>query len=108
MDLNKQMGERIYLIRTARGYTRECLAEMAAISSKFLYEIETGKTGFSAETLYRLCKALEVDSNAILTGKTKVEYDSKLLRTIQLFTEEQTRQISVILEEINSLLKNKI
>lgn len=52
--------------------------------------------------------AMEVDCNAILTGKMKVEYDSKLLKTIQLFNNEQTEQISNILEEIGDLLKDKI
>lgn len=108
MELNKRIGERVYLARVMRGYTRECLAESANISPKFLYEIETGKKGFSVSVLYRLCMALEVDCNAILTGKMKVEYDNKLLKTIQLFNDEQTEQISNILEEIGDLLKDKI
>lgn len=105
MDLIKQMGERVYLARIMRGYTRECLAELADISPKFLYEIETGKKGFSAGVLYRLCQALEVDGNFILSGKMKVEYDNKLMKTLQLFNEEQTKQISNILEDISELLK---
>ena len=34
-------GERILMLRSDRGYTREQLAELANISEKFLYEIET-------------------------------------------------------------------
>ena len=108
MELNRRIGERVYLMRVMRGYTRECLAELADISPKFLYEIETGKKGFSVGVLYRLCMALEVDCNAILTGKMKAEYDGKLLKAIQLFDEEQTKQISNILEEISDLLKDKM
>ena len=107
MEINKRIGERVYLTRVMRGYTRECLAELADISTKFLYEIETGKKGFSASVLYRLCVALEVDCNAILTGKMKVEYDNRLLGAIQLFNDEQTSQITNILEEISELLKDK-
>jgi len=108
MELNRRIGERVYLMRVMRGYTRECLAELADITPKFLYEIETGKKGFSVAVLYRLCMALEVDPNAILTGKMKAEYDGRLLKAIQLFNDEQAKQISNILEEISDLLKDKI
>ena len=66
-----EAGKRIRSIRLSRGYTRKHLAEMASISSKFLYEIENGKKGFSAIVLYKLCNALEVDFGYILTGKEK-------------------------------------
>ena len=42
-NLYKEVGERIYLTRVMRGYTRDTLAELASISPKFLYEIEIGK-----------------------------------------------------------------
>lgn len=50
-DLYVGAGNRIRALRENRGYTREQLAEMADISSKFLYEIEVGNKGFSARTL---------------------------------------------------------
>ena len=39
-------GHRIRTIRKQRGYSREYLAELSDISTKFLYEIECGKKGF--------------------------------------------------------------
>lgn len=56
ITLYKEAGERILLVRIMRGYTRETLAERAAISPKFLYEIETGRKGFSAAVLFNLCE----------------------------------------------------
>lgn len=55
-----QAGQRIRELREIQNYTRESLAEKVDISVKFLYEIETGKKGFSAETLCRISKALSV------------------------------------------------
>lgn len=63
------VNDRILELRLGRGYSREELAEMAGISSKFLYEIETGRKGFSARTLYGLARALEVSMEYIMTGK---------------------------------------
>ena len=104
MTVYKEAGERILLIRVMRGYTREGLAEMASISPKFLYEIETGRKGFSAIVLYNLCKALKVDCDYILTGREKVNYDQKLLEVLQLFNHSQTECISMILKQIYDLL----
>lgn len=68
-DFYIEAGKRIRLMRVERGYTRKHLAEMASVSTKFLYEIENGKKGFSAKVLYKLCKALDVDCGYILTGE---------------------------------------
>ena len=102
--LYKEIGERILLVRVMRGYTRECLAEMASISIKFLYEIENGKKGFSAIVLYNLCNALNVDSDYILTGKEKMEYDHNLMEALQLFDQSQTEQLSIILKQIYEMM----
>ena len=104
MTVYKEAGERILLMRVMRGYTREVLAEKASISTKFLYEIETGKKGFSAIVLYNLCNALCVDCDYILTGKEKSNYDHKLVETLQLFNQSQTESISKILKQIYELL----
>ncbi len=66
---NLQTGQRIRKLREIHNYTRERFAEKIDISVKFLYEIETGKKGFSAETLYRISKALSVSSDYILHGE---------------------------------------
>lgn len=104
MNIYKKAGERIYLTRVMRGFTRDTLAELASISTKFLYEIETGKKGFSAVVLYNICQALKVDCDYILTGKETISYDQKLMNTLQLFNERQTEQINAILKEIHDLL----
>ncbi len=100
----KKAGERILLMRTMRGYTRENLAEMASITPKFLYEIENGKKGFSAIVLYKLCNALKVDCDYILTGKEKIDCDEKLVEILQLFNQSQTECLSIILKQIYELL----
>lgn len=105
INLYKEVGERIMMTRTMRGYTRECLAELAGISSKFLYEIECGKKGFTVRVFYDLCKALDVDSDYILTGKENVVYDHKLMNSIDLFDEGQMERIGMILKEIHELIK---
>lgn len=68
---NAKAGERIRELREMQNYTREDLAEKVDISSKFLYEIETGKKGFSADTLCRISKSLSVSCDYIMFGEEK-------------------------------------
>ena len=66
---NIEIGERIRRLREIQKYTREGFAEKADISVKFLYEIEAGKKGFSADTLCRIAQGLSVSCDYIMYGK---------------------------------------
>lgn len=65
----RKAGKRIMQLRMEKRYTREQFADIVDISSKFLYEIENGKKGFSATTLLKLSKALNVSMEYIMTGE---------------------------------------
>lgn len=104
VSVYKNAGERILATRQTQGYTRETLAELANISPKFLYEIETGKKGFSALVLYNLCTALNVECDYILTGKPTAEYDICLVNILKSFEKEQTEKIAYILKQIYELI----
>lgn len=63
-----EAGMRIRQLREKQGWTREDLAAVSGISPKFLYEIENGKKGFSAQTLSLLAKCLHVSCDYIMFG----------------------------------------
>ena len=63
------IGGRIKQTRLERKMTRDELAHLAGISNKFLYDIELGKKGMSAETLWKVAQALGVSANWLLTGE---------------------------------------
>lgn len=65
---DKSVGERIKYLRECNGFTRDAFAEMTNISTKFLYEIEAGRKGFSAEILLKISRALSVSCDYLLTG----------------------------------------
>ena len=64
-----EAGRRIYILRTEHNWSREKLAELINCSTKFVYEIESGKKGFSSKTLLLLSKALNVSCDFILLGE---------------------------------------
>lgn len=102
--LYKEAGKRILAVRVMKEVSREELAEKAAITTKFIYEIETGRKGFSGKVLYKICTALNVDCDYILTGKVKEPYDHKLMETIKMFGPERTNNLRKILMQIYKLL----
>lgn len=64
-----EVGERIRLLREKNCYSQEELAKRANITKKFLYEIEHGRKGFSAEVLYALSNALSASCDYLLKGE---------------------------------------
>lgn len=62
------VGGRIKQKRLSLRLTRDNLAYIASISDKFLYDIETGKKGMSAETLHKLARAMDVSADWLLDG----------------------------------------
>ncbi|WP_147354221.1 helix-turn-helix domain-containing protein [Butyribacter intestini] len=100
------VGERIMLLRCDRGYTREQLAELADISDKFLYEIETGKKGFSATTLLNISKALEVSLDYIMTGKGSRKYDEEIVATLEKFKPNTLEMIDRLLKTVYEIFKD--
>ncbi|MDE6204222.1 MAG: helix-turn-helix domain-containing protein [Lachnospiraceae bacterium] len=97
------IGLRIRNLREANSYTRDAFAEKCDISSKFLYEIELGRKGFSVETLFKASKALCVSSDYLLTGNESTKIPTKLLDIIEGFTPEQMEQVQKLLKLVQEL-----
>ncbi len=95
----KHARERIRELRESRKYTRQVLAEKANISEKFLYEIETGKSGFSAETLCQLSKALSVSCDYIMFGEEEEEQSlEKITGILELLEPRQLKKVQQVLK----------
>lgn len=105
--LYKNAGARIRLLRKEQRMTRDELSEKCNVTSKFLYEIEVGKKGFSAETLYDISKALGVSCDYILTGE-KLEVENKeRLTNLHLFERKDIDCVNDILRLLYMLINDK-
>lgn len=99
----KDIGFRIRYLRESNNYTRDALAEKVDISAKFLYEIETGKKGFTVEILYNLSKALNVSCDYILTGNEVNKIPEKMVDVIECFSANQMGRVQDILRVVKEL-----
>ena len=91
----ERIGAKFQSERERQKITREHMAEQINISSKFLYEIESGRKGFSCEIFRNMCKYLHVNADYIL------EEDD--VASSQMRIETMTRDFSI--EEMNYLVK---
>lgn len=99
-----EAGIRIRDLRERKHLTREQVAEKADISSRFLYEIEVGNKGFSADTLYKLAEALDTNANYILSGEDLNNIDNEMMDVIGRFEKAQIK----ILMEMMELIYEKL
>ena len=101
---NIEVGARIRELREIQNYTREGLAEKVDISAKFLYEIEMGKKGFSADTLCRISKALSVSCDYIMLGEDAGSGGKeKIICVLEKLEPKQTSKIQDILKILSEL-----
>ena len=99
----KEIGLRVRSLREANEYTRDAFAEKIDISTKFLYEIETGKKGFSVETLYRMSKVLCVSNDYLLTGNRVKKIPDKMVDILESFPPNQLAYVQQILKTMQEL-----
>lgn len=101
------IGRRIREMRETQSYTREALAEIVGISDKFLYEIETGRKGFSADVLCRLSKALSVSCDYIMSGEEKEHHGmEKIICVLEMVEPKQRSRMQDILRILYDMCAN--
>lgn len=102
--LKKEIGERIRKLREEQGITREELATRAEITTKFLYEVENGKKGMSANNLYKISRELSSSCDYILLGRNKADSGSEVERLYSDFLKEMNEEQKKIMIKILELL----
>ena len=107
-DFNKKLGLKIKKLRERRKLTREKLGEMAEISDRFIYDVETGQKGISAETLYKLSRALNVTSDYLLfeaeENKNELSYVTEILKKLN---KDNLESVEKIIIEISKMIYKK-
>ena len=99
-----EIGTRIREKRKIKHYTRDVLANKVGISSKFLYEIETGRTNFSADILRRLAQELDVSCDYIMLGKKEEQYEAaQFLQKLETLGPEKLVRLRKLLDVLEGM-----
>lgn len=102
-DFYEKAGLRIRELRESKRYTREKFSELVDISPKFLYEIETGQKGFSADTLHRIARGLSVTSEYILSGSKLQALSEEVKNILSQFNDKQSEKVCELLKVVIEL-----
>ncbi len=98
------VGKRIRRHREELGFTREQYAEQISISPQFLAEIENGKKGMSAETLYKICEHHEGILEYLLIGRQCAS--SHVTPAVQMLTSIPPEYSPMIEDVLSAFIKS--
>lgn len=59
-DFYRKLGKKVYNMRRLQKMSREKFAELAGINDYYLGEIERGEKKASLDTLFKICKILNI------------------------------------------------
>lgn len=102
----KIIGNRLYEIRNKKIMSRAEVAEKAELSDRTYADIERGSVNMRLETLLKICKALNITPNDILTMEQKKTFSEAELTEIMNQCSENEKQtalelLNVYLESLN-------
>lgn len=103
-ELYINAGRRIHELRLIKNLSRDEFAKKAGISDKFLYEIESGKKGISAQNLLKIANVLDVSCDYILTGQWVRGTSDNMADIVELFKKRDVPKVSRLLSAITELI----
>ena len=77
-DINIPLGKIFKTTRRAKGYTQEYVAEQLQLGSRYISDLERGKTVGSIPTFVKLCNLYEVSPTFILQDYLKINNDLRI------------------------------
>lgn len=111
LNLKKEIGKRVEIIRNDMGKTKEKLAKELGITPQYLGIVEKGESALSYEKLQKLCKISGCSADFVLFGKdAQIEEKTKMLLKEFSYDEiqkacEAIKQIAIFMKETKN--KNK-
>ena len=77
-DISISLGKIFQATRKAKGYTQEYVAEKLQLGSRYISDLERGKTIGSIPTFVKLCNIYEVSPTYILQDYLKIKDDLRI------------------------------
>lgn len=93
-----KMGQRISRRRNELKMTQAQLAEKMDVSVQMISNLESGKKAIRPENLAKLCYALAVSADYVLTGKELSYPYEELITKIMVLPQERLRLVSEIID----------
>lgn len=96
-DLIKQMGIRIYERRKQKRLTQEELAEASGVTPQTISTAELGKKALRPKNMLKICNALEMSADYLLTGRITGADANAISDAIEKLTPKQYHYLEDII-----------
>ena len=99
------IGNKLLAVRKKAGLTQGEVAELAGLSDRTYADIERGTVNMRIETILKICKALQITPDAILTeNNTEQQHLTELLNRLNTCTQhERNTALQLLSVYLNSL-----
>ena len=88
----QMIGNRLLAVRRRAGLTQAETAEAAGLSDRTYADIERGTVNMRLETLLRICRALHITPDQVLTGGEEADgQEAEVLARLDACAPEQRR-----------------
>ena len=94
------MGNRILKRRKELGLTQEQLAEAMELSLQSVSCIELGKKAIRPENLFKLCRALDISSDYILTGEKSARQLDGIVKKLATLSEDNYIIVETLIDHL--------
>lgn len=102
------IGINLFSVRKKCGLTQSEVAEAAGLSDRTYADIERGTVNMRVETLLKICRALDITPNDVLTKEEKNESEKReslLLEELSLCNKRDKQTAFALLEVYLSSVK---
>ena len=97
----KTVGQRIMIRRRALKLTQEELAERIGTSTQMISNLELGKKAVRPDNLARVCKALELSADFVLSGVDGVTPVDRVASKLASLSPEELQMVSDMIDYMN-------
>lgn len=94
----QEVGKRLYERRKQLRMTQEELAERVGITAQTISTAELGKKAMRADTIIRVCGALDISADYLLFGYVSTQDLSILSQKVSQLTPEQYRHLEDVID----------
>ncbi len=106
-ELLVQMGRRILSRRKQLHMTQEELAECSGVTPQTVSTAELGKKALRPGNIIRICQALNISADYLLTGSVPKQEREALVDKLALLTPSQHRHLEDIIDSYLAALQER-
>lgn len=99
--LLREMGSRICAQRKLKRLTQEELAERINVSTQMISNLETGKKAIRPDNLLKVCIALDVSADYLLTGSDRSTASDPLYQKLSALPLRERGLLTGLIEYMN-------